>query len=202
MKRTLTKTTDRVVYNCQTAWLLQATKKQWKIGKAWYKEAQKFTKYLSKKYNVDRYIVAAVLSILSPNNKWERNKQDAEAMIKAFVEGRTIDSFKVCTYNPNKVKAWGVLNGDTTLVAKSPKTHAFSMNIGRLSEKHVTVDKWHVRACLCKPKDGIVDTVETLTSTQYRRVEAITARIAEEHKLKAYEAQAIIWVTIKEKWNR
>ena len=77
MKRTLTKTTDRVVYNCQTAWLLKATKKQWKLGKAWYKEAQKFTKYLSKKYNVDRYIVAAVLSILSPNNKWERNKQDA-----------------------------------------------------------------------------------------------------------------------------
>ena len=157
---------------------------------------------IANEFKLDSYKVAAVLSILSPNNKWERNKQDALAMIKAFVEGRTIDSFKVCTYNPNKVKAWGVLNGDTALVAKSPKTHAFSMNIGRLSEKHVTVDKWHVRASLCKPKDGIVDTVETLTATQYRRVEAITARIAEEHKLKAYEAQAIIWVTIKDAWNR
>ena len=202
MKTTLTKTTDRVVYNCQTAWLLQANEWQWEEGLQWYKEAQIWCNLIANEFKLDSYKVAAVLSILSPNNKWERNKQDALAMIKAFVEGRTIDSFKVCTYNPNKVKAWGVLNGDTTLVAKSPKTHAFSMNIGRLSPKHVTVDKWHVRACLCKPKDGIVDTVETLTATQYRRVEAITARIAEEHKLKAYEAQAIIWVTIKDAWNR
>jgi thermostable 8-oxoguanine DNA glycosylase len=66
----------------------------------------------------------------------------------------------------------------------------------------VTIDKWHIRACLCKPREGIVDTTETITSAQYRRVEAITARIAEEHKLKAYEAQAIIWVTIKEGWGR
>ena len=202
MKRTLTKTTDRIIANCQTAWLLQATRKQRKLGKLWYKDAQNFTKGLSKEYGIDRYIVAAELAILSPNNPWERNKKDAESMIKAFVEGRSIDSFKVCTFNPNKRKAWGVLNGDTALIAKSPKTHAFSMNIGRLSEKHVTVDKWHIRASLCKPKDGIVDTVESLTAIQYRRVEAITARIAEEHKLKAYEAQAIIWVTIKEAWNR
>ena len=88
------------------------------------------------------------------------------------------------------------------IAAKSPKTHAFAMNIGRLSEKHVTIDKWHIRACLCQPSEGIVDTTETVTGAQYRRIEAITARLAEVNKLKAYELQAVIWVAIKQKWGR
>ena len=202
MKRTLTKTTDRIVANNLNAWLSQATWRNICAGKRWYKEAQSFTKKVSKKYKVDKYIVAAVVSALSPNNKWIRNKEDAESMIEAFKSGRSIDSFKCCTYNANKRKAWAILHEDVTLVAKSPKTHSFAMNIGRLSDKHVTIDKWHIRACLCKPREGIVDTVESITATQYRRIEAITAKIAEDHKLKAYEAQAIIWVTIKEGWNR
>jgi thermostable 8-oxoguanine DNA glycosylase len=76
------------------------------------------------------------------------------------------------------------------------------MNVGRLSAKHVTIDKWHVRACLLSPGDGIEQVTETVTPIQYRRVEAITAQIAEEKGLKAYQLQAIIWVTIKEAWNR
>ena len=202
MKRTITKTTDRIIANNLNAWLLHATRANISEGKRWYKDAQKFTKKMGKKYGVDRYIVAALTSALSPNNKWKRNKQDAESMLKAYTEGKDIDSFKCCTYNSNKRKAWSILQGDIQLASKSPKTHSFAMNIGRLSDKHVTIDKWHIRACLCKPREGIVDTTETITSAQYRRVEAITARIAEEHKLKAYEAQAIIWVTIKEGWGR
>ena len=122
MKRTLPKTTDRIIANNQRAWLSQASWRNICLGKRWYKEAQSFTKKLSKTYGIDKYIVAAELSALSPNNPWERNKQDAETMIKAYVEGRSIDSFKVCTYNPNKRKAWGILSGDIELVAKSPKT--------------------------------------------------------------------------------
>jgi hypothetical protein len=47
-----------------------------------------------------------------------------------------------------------------------------------------------------------VDTTESVTSAQYRRIEAITARLAEENKLKAYQLQAVIWVAIKQNWNR
>ena len=202
MKRTITNTSDRIIANNLKAWLAQASWNNAYIGKQWYKDAQKFAQSMGAKYKVDTYIVAAVTSALSPNNKWDRNKQDAESMILAHSEGRDIDTFKCCTYNANKRKAWSILRGGTEIAAKSPKTHSFAMNIGRLSEKHVTIDKWHIRACLCKPREGIVDTAETITSAQYRRVEAITAGIAEKHKLKAYEAQAIVWVTIKECWGR
>lgn len=202
MKRTIAKHNDREIVRNLQAWIDIATRRQMREGKAWYKEAQQFTRNLSKIHKVDKYIVAAVTSALSPNNKWLRNKLDANALISAFMEGRSIDSFKVCTYNANKRKAWAIMTDGEEIAAKSPKTHAFAMNMGRLSEKHVTIDKWHIRACLCKPSEGIVDTTESVTSAQYRRIEAITARLAEENKLKAYQLQAVIWVAIKQNWNR
>ena len=202
MKRTIAKHNDREIVRNLQAWTDIATRQQRREGKAWYKEAQKFTKNLSKIYKVDKYIVAAVTSALSPNNKWLRNKLDANALIAAFIEGRNIDSVKVCTYTFNKLKTWRIMDHGEEIAAKSPKTHAFAMNIGRLSEKHVTIDKWHIRACLCQPSEGIVDTTETVTGAQYRRIEAITARLAEVNKLKAYELQAVIWVAIHQKWGR
>ena len=202
MNRTIAKHNDREIIRNLQSWIDIATRKQMRKGKAWYKEAQQFTRYLSKIHKVDKYIVAAVTSALSPNNKWERNKFDANSLIYAFMTGRSIDSFKVCTYNANKRKAWAIMTDGAEIAAKSPKTHAFAMNIGRLSEKHVTIDKWHIRACLCQPGEGIVDTAESVTSAQYRRIEAITARLAEENKLKAYQLQAVIWVAIKQHWNR
>jgi len=206
MQHKLAQTTDRVIRNNLNAWFSKATPDQVKSGKAWYKDAQSFCRKMSKKYSVDRYKVAAVVSCLSPNNKWERNKIDAEQLIKSYHAGQGIDSFKVCTYNANKHKAWRVLGEDeqdgTYISAKSPKTHAFAMNVGRLSRNHVTIDKWHLRACLCKPKDGITETQESCTEIQYRRVEALTNEIAENQGLKSYELQAIVWVTIKEAWGR
>jgi len=76
------------------------------------------------------------------------------------------------------------------------------MNVGLNSPEHITVDKWHLRACVSKPSEGVVDAVESCTSAQYRRIEALTSKVAKEFGLKGYEAQAIIWVMIKKVWNR
>ncbi len=195
-------TSDDEIRDNLTAWLKKASRANIREGKAWYKDAQKFAKQLAKEYGIEKYTAAGVISALSPNNKWERNKFDANAMVHAYVNGLGIDTFNVCTYGANKRKAWRILGGGVQLTAKSPKTHAFSMNVGRLSSKHVTIDKWHCRACLLSPSDGVKQCQETLTPIQYRRLEAITAEIAEKRKMKAYQVQAIIWVTIKEAWDR
>jgi len=39
--------------------------------------------------------VANVVSALSPNSKWKQNKIGAETMIKNFVLGNSVESFKV-----------------------------------------------------------------------------------------------------------
>lgn len=194
--------TDMKIYNSLRRWYYAASDEQIKSGKDWYSEAQDYAQYLSMEFTIDKYKCAAVISALSPNNKWQRNKVDAFNVIQAWRDGKDPDSVKCCTYNSNKRKAFAILSGDIELSAKSPKTHSFAMNVGMLSDKHVTVDKWHIRACLCTPSDGVTETQESVTPVQYRRIEAITNTLAEMLGIKAYELQAIIWVTIKDQWNR
>jgi hypothetical protein len=201
-KRTIKETTDRKILNSLERWLGKATPDQRYNGLRWYNEAQDWARYLSETFDIEPYRTAAVISALSPNNKWERNKVDAFNVCQAWKDGKTAEEVRVCTYGANKRKAFAILSGDTEITAKSPKTHAFAANVGLLAADFVTVDKWHIRACLCSPKEGIKDTVESCTPAQYRRLEAITLKLARKYGLKGYELQAVIWVTIKEAWGR
>jgi len=210
MKKSVTKLTDQEISANLRAWYLHAEKHPTedilKQGKEWYKDAQAFTKKIAKQYVIDSYSVAGVVSALSPNNRWERNKVDAEAVINAWALGLSPDDIKVCTYGANKRKAFAILNGEIEITAKSPKTHAFAMNVGLNSPDHITIDKWHLRACVTRPSDGVTDCVESCTAVQYRRLEAITAQclngLTPKRVMKGYQLQAIIWVTIKKVWNR
>ena len=202
IKLSVTSASDAQIRANLKSWLASASEENKQIGLEWYKDAQAFCNSLAKEFDLPAYICASVVSMLSPNNKWERNKLDARAVIIAWKNGLGADSVKVCTYTPNKLKAFRALNEGERIASSAPKTHAFAMNVGLLSSDHITIDKWHIRACLTKPADGITDTVESVTEKQYRRIEAITAQIAKQNGLKGYELQAIIWVTIKENWGR
>lgn len=200
-KRSIKNIDDKNAVINLKSWYKSANSDNISKGMEWYQDAQNFCKYLSEVYGIDLYVCAAVISCLSPNNKWERNKIDAQAVIVAFINGIDPDNIKVCTYNNNKMKAFRILNGEM-IAESSPKTHAFAMNVGRLSSEHITIDKWHIRACMCGIDEGAVDCVESVTAKQYRRIEQLTSMVAKEFGLKGYELQAIIWVTIKEAWNR
>ena len=201
-KRTITKTTDRKILNSLERWIEAATPSQRQSGLNWYNEAQEWAKYLAETFGLDPYKTAAVISSLSPRSKWARNKVDAFNVCQAWKDGKTANDVKVCTYGANKRKAFAILDGNTEITAKSPKTHAFAANVGLLAADFVTVDVWHIRACLCSPKEGVKDSVESCTPAQYRRIEAITLKLARKYGLKGYELQAIIWVSIKESWGR
>ena len=183
--KTATKASDRTIQRNLQTWLDAATPEARRAGLTWYDDAQKYAAFLSVTFNVSRKVAAGVISALSPNNKWERNK---------------IDDVKVCTYGANKRKAFAIANGDQKILESSPKTHAFAMNVGELSADHVTVDKWHMRACLTNSRKR-TKVQESPTKVQYKRIERITARMAKRYGLKGYELQAIIWVTIKENWE-
>ena len=130
-------------------WYKRATPEEIASGMIWYSEAQVFSHGLAKKYCLLSFISAGVLSILSVNNKWPRNKIDAEAVIVAWLAGATPEQVKVCTYT-------------TSLSAKDCKT--------------------------------------SITSKQYKEIERETAKVAHEYGLKGYEFQAIVWVTIRNRW--
>lgn len=201
-------------------WIEFANDEQVKSGKKWYDEAMLFCKEIAKEYKIDAYTVATVVSCLSPNNKWEQNKKDTIATIKFFCyhnSGNTMTGFslkkeaqleeylkcvKCCTYKANRKKAWEALCDGTEIQKSSPKTHSFAMNIAFNSSEHITIDKWHLRACQVSPKAKPQKLQESCTALQYRNIERITADIAKIYNLKGYELQAIIWLAIKAKWER
>ena len=207
MKRNSRKLTTKEIVTYLISWYKEATPEEIQAGIDWYKDAQNFVYITHEEFNplienLTPYMVAGVLSATSPNNRWERNKVDTITVLKAIVAGLPPEAVKVCTYNANKIKAFEIGKGNIEITAKSPKTHSFAMNVGILSADHITIDKWHLRACVTNPKDGIVDCMEGCTATEYRRLEAITADIANMLGYKGYELQAIIWLTIKRVWNR
>jgi len=79
-------------------------------GKQWYQRAYDLAVKLMHAYDgITLGQCVGVIAALSPNNKWERNCNDAEAMIKAWHSGADPTSVKVCTFNKNKDKAAAIL---------------------------------------------------------------------------------------------
>jgi len=200
---TIAKLSDCKIKNSLRRWFKSASFYNFKDGISWYEKAQTFVRGVSAQYDIEPYKVAGVVSALSPNNKWTRNEIDTVTVIQAYLNGKSEDDVSVCTYNANKKRAFEILRGNTLITERSPKTHAFAMNVGLLSSDHITIDKWHLRACQCRPSDKADSTLyETVSAVQYRRIERITAELAKEFNLKGYKFQAIVWCVIKENWGR
>lgn len=161
-------------------------------GKAWYLKANLWCEKLAVNYGISTYKVASVLSALSPRNKWDRNKQDAEAVIQTWRNGGSPDDVSVCTFTSNKLKAFDILNSVAEIEPKSLKTRAFLLNIAYLDQEAVTIDVWHLRACF----DRMI-VPKSLTPTIYGQLQDLTIKLAKERGLRGYEFQAIVWGAVR-----
>ena len=82
-------------------------------GLNWYQRAYDLGVKLIHEYDsLTMGQAVGVIAALSPNNKWERNCINAEAMIKTWHIGGDYDLIKVCTFNTNKQKAIDILSLD------------------------------------------------------------------------------------------
>ena len=89
-----------------------ATSQEVQLGCDWYPSAYKIAVRMAGTYGVPTETAAGVIAALSPNNRWERNIVDAEAMLKCYAAGGTRDDMlnvKVCTYGKMKAKAVAIL---------------------------------------------------------------------------------------------
>jgi len=171
----------------------QATSKEIKDGLQWYKDVNKFCNELAIKYNVSSYCVAAVISSLSPRNKWNRNLIDTVTIFEAVKNNIAPENIKVSTFHKNKFKAYGIANGKIEIKPTSKKTFAFLQNIALLNSNYVTIDIWHIRACLLnEPKN-----YSQVGNIAYKQIETITINEAKKVGLKGFEYQAILWLTIQ-----
>jgi hypothetical protein len=97
-------------------------------GAQWYETAQNAAATIAARYSVKADTVAGVIAALSPNNRWERNLRDADALISAYTLGGSSDALEVktSTYNKNKLKSLAILEGAAPLeVLGGLKVRAF-----------------------------------------------------------------------------
>jgi len=118
----------------------QASASERHEGLTWYGRAQQVARYIADQYLDGRFDIAAgVIAALSPNNRWERNVKDAEALVKAFSCDDDCNALKVSTFGKNKEKALRILKGEAPLdILGGLKVRAFYECI--IGENSVCVD--------------------------------------------------------------
>ena len=172
-------------------------------GAQWYETAQNAAATIATRYSVSADTVAGVIAALSPNNRWERNLRDADALISAYTLGGLSDALEVktSTYNRNKIKALSILEGATPLeVLGGLKVRAFySCIIGR---NEVCVDGhayaiWRGERISTSSTPKISAKLYGSIAADYTRAAAIINSVLGT-TYRAYQVQAITWLV----WHR
>jgi len=172
----------------------QATEAEKQEGIAWYKEARTFCHDTAKEYSVSIEVVIAVVSALSPRNKWKTNLKDTITVLEAVRQGKFPEDVKTSTFHRNKEKAFRIIQeSNSSLVEKSNKTAAFFDNIKAENSLMITVDT-HANAIY----HGEAIHAKRITNKAYQQISDDYRLVALEVGLKGYQLQAVCWVT----WQR
>lgn len=172
----------------------KASKKDIVYGLNWYNDVHHICIDIANKYNTTNFIAASVISALSPRNTWEQNIKDAYKVFDAIKSNKGPQDIKVCTFNTNKFKAFNIALNKVEITNNSLKTYNFVNNIAYLSNNHVTIDIWHLRACF--------DTMfkidnATIGKLAYEQIKKLTINKAKKCNITGYQYQAIIWASIR-----
>jgi hypothetical protein len=181
-----------------------ATPEEKKFGVTWYAIALTECERIAIDLQLPTNIVVGVVSALSPNNKWERNIENARDLCNAYINGEHMDSVKVSTYNKMKQKAWDILckcncDDDIIKALNGQKIVQFFQNI--MGYDGCTVDG-HAKGIYTGERFGLTTPKNTVTKSEYKEISE-AYRLAgkkvrfQKRSLKAYEIQAITWLAWK-----
>mgnify|MGYP003644699816 CR=1 FL=1 len=182
-----------------------ATPEEMRDGVVWYTNAQSTAKRIAIMHDMPLRIVVGVMAALSPNNRWERNIENTGTLIAAYLDGDSIESFKVSCYNAMKAKAWRMMDTmpatdeEVLTILNGQKIKSFFSNI--MGYDTCTVDGHALniaraeRNVLTSDKTNIGKKLYAELQDAYRR--AAKKATVKGRPLKAFEMQAITWVVWK-----
>ena len=180
-------------------------------GIAWYAKAYEECRLIAETYDLPIHIVIGVVSALSPNNKWTSNIANARDMIRAWDGHHHIDDFSVSTYNAMKEKAWSILNSDRMLtsaevkaILNGKKIVCFFENI--LGEDNTCTIDGHARNIAYNQRVNLTNGKTSIGKLEYANLQEAYRQASKRcrvngRRLKAYELQAITWVTWRKMHN-
>ena len=172
-------------------------------GIAWYAEAYEECRRIAENNGIAVHIAVAVVAALSPNNRWSTNVSNAADLIQAWRERRPMDSVPVCTYGKMKEKAWSILqkmpmrNHIVKEMLNGRKIVCFYENI--MGEDTCTIDG-HARNIAYNERVNLTDNKTNIGVKEYANLQEAYRQAAKRctvngRKFKAYELQAVTWVT-------
>lgn len=179
-----------------------ATSQEVEFGRAWYPTAAKTAHRLGCRYGVPTDTATAVISALSPNNQWDRNVVDAEAMCKVFAAGgedTDLNAVTVSTYGINKELATRLLLNDDTSILTGPKRKEFYNCIIRPELNDVCIDThaysvWLGKRVTTKECPNLTGKIRQRIKQDYHDATVFLNEELGESFLTAH-IQAITWVT-------
>ena len=182
-----------------------ATSQEVQLGCDWYRSALNIAGRIADRYDMRIETVAGVIAALSPNNRWERNIIDAEALIKVWAAGGSdadILAVKCCTYPVMRQKALDILKGsDIVKTLNGPKIIEFFNCITNPMLNDVCIDGhaysvWLGDRVTLHKVPNIQGKLRARIKQDYRDATAfINDELDEDYT--AATIQAITWVTHK-----
>lgn len=193
----MNKLTVRQQCNRIMKWYLIATKQQVVEGISWYSEAHSLAVQLSSQYGVSVLQAAQIISVLSPQKKWEQNKLEAVAIFNEHFNGIT-PSFGYFATARTIDECHRIMQGEWMIGSARLKTYSFADNIAYLDSTEVTIDRHALRVAY----DDTTAAIDKVSKTQYLEARQAYRMVAASLGIKAYQLQAITWVTYKFIVNR
>jgi hypothetical protein len=177
-------------------------------GKEWYARAHRFGVQLIAAYDITMGQAIGVIAALSPNNKWERNCQDADKLINAYLSDHDLSLTKVCTYNTNKQKAIDILSLDTesldseaiVSILNGRKVTAFYRSI--MGDPNAVCVDGHAYSVFIGQRIPTTKT-PSISASLYETIQRAYCLVADRsfeicgHKLTPTQVQAVTWVTYR-----
>ena len=191
------------IYNLSSAAEIRA-------GLDWYAVAHNEALSISERHNIPLTTVIGVIAALSPNNKWQRNLDNADALIAAYLDGETVESVKVSTYHTMKAKAWSILadqldeTDDILTRLNGQKIKSFYECI--LGVAHGICIDGHALNIWRNERHGLTSDKTNIGKRLYADIqadylEAGKAVTYQGRKLTAYEMQAVTWTVWRRIWG-
>lgn len=173
--------------------------RHWRHGRRWYHDAHLYCSDLAREFNLPLASVVGGLAVLSPNCRWEINKQAIRTLLST-------GTCKEQVYPANVVKAKRIVfNGENLLeVMNHPrygsKVKSFYRNIlDPVLSNDVTVDTHASRAAFDKLDLTRKELRWVFESGRgYRVLADAYVRVSDKLKVRPLHLQAAIWLLVKE----
>lgn len=170
-------------------------------GKLWYPIANQAITQLAQDYNKSVPVVAGIVARLSPSISWQRNLIAAENLLKKRTR---IDGYGFNVEVAERIRDgyFGTTDIDVSysFPVNARKIFSFYYNLQHpKSSRHVTVDRWMLRACYTKAEADKLHREAQLSKKVYGDISLAVKEMARAKRIPAPTLQAMLWIAVRGK---